>query len=147
VAIEAKKSFETRLQEKGGPTREGFKAVARSAGESSPAVTRLTKAGKVLGPVGIAVGGGLAVKAVADAPEEEKAAVAVEEGAAFGAGIVGASLGTAAAVAGLTALVAAGVIAAPVVGVVIAVGILGGIVGGFLFSEGARAGVRRAQGR
>ncbi|MGC4065031.1 MAG: RHS repeat-associated core domain-containing protein [Polyangiaceae bacterium] len=146
-AIERPMPFEQRLAMKGGPTLSGYRAVAVSAGKSRAIVSAVAKFGKIAGPVGLAIGGGLGVKAVLEAPAEQQASVAVEEGAALGASALGATGGTALGVAGAGGIAGVLGISGPPGWLVLGLGLIGGLGGGYFAGEGVRKGVRYAQGR
>jgi hypothetical protein len=146
-ALETPLSFEERLASKGGASLSGYRDVAKSAGKSRALVSGLAKFGKVAGPVGLVVGGGLAISAVANAPPEEQTAQAVEEVAAFGGSAAGATGGTALGVAGAGGIAALLGLSGPPGWLVLGLGLVGGVGGGYLLGEGTRQGVRAAQGR
>ncbi len=113
--------------------------IAVAAGESRPAIKVLAKTGKVLGPVGIAVGAGIGIYEVVNAPEGQKGRVAAREGGSFAGGLAGASLGMSAgvAVAGFISgfLIGLGVISGPLGWLAIGLGIVGGMVGAYLYGK------------
>lgn len=146
-ALESKLSFDARLAEKGGASFEGYRSVAKSAGKSRALVSALAKVGRVAGPLGVAVGVGLSAKAYADAPEDQKADVAVEETVAFGASAVGATGGTALGVAGAAGIATLAGLSGPPGWLLLGLGLLGGAGGAYGLSEASRHGVRSLQGR
>lgn len=130
-------------------TRDAYeisRRVAVGAGESRASVKVLAKAGRVAGPVGLAVGIGLGVHAVATAPEGERGRIAARETGAFLGGAVGASVGMSLGVAAAggisTALIAVGVVSGPIGWLAIGLGLLGALAVGWLGSKlGGHAGM------
>lgn len=117
--------------------------VAEGVGRSNRIMTRLSKAGKVLGPVGIAVGVGIGAYNIYNAPEGERGRVIGEEVGNFVGGAVGFSAGMAAGVAlagGISGLlIGLGIISGPIgwlaIGLGLAIGALGAWAFGNVFSE------------
>ncbi|MGW4913946.1 eCIS core domain-containing protein [Streptomyces sp. NPDC004270] len=114
--------------------------IAVGAGETQATIKTLAKVGRVVGPVMIAVGVVLGVRAIVQAPEGQRGRVAAREVGAFAGGVIGASLGTSAGVAIATFLsaflLALGIIGGPVAWVMATVlGVLGGLIGAWWFSK------------
>lgn len=128
------------------PTTDRFVIAARVAeasGRSNVWMSRLAKGGRVLGPIGVAVGVGFAGHAIANAsPEQRPRVIASESGNLIG-GALGATAGTAAGVAlagGVALLIGCG----PIGWLALGLGILGGIAGAWLFGNLGRSAGERA---
>jgi L-aminopeptidase/D-esterase-like protein len=150
-AIDARRTFESSVAEystraPGGktpsPTRSAFTIAARVAegsGRSNVWMTRLARGGRVLGPIGVAVGLFFGGRNVYNAPPEEQGRVAAGEVGNFAGGMVGASLGMSAGVAlagwGSAMLVTAGLAAGPIGWLAIGLGIVGMVVGAWAFGN------------
>lgn len=106
-------------------------------------MSRLARSGRVLGPLGIAVGLGFAGRNVYNASPEERGRVTSGEVGNFAGGVVGVSLGMSAGVAlagGVSGfLIGLGVIAGPIGWLAIGLGILGGLAGAWAFGNLGRA--------
>ena len=139
--LEEAREFETLVQQYARPNQfETFEEVAHAAGRSRGSVTTLTRIGKVAGPAGVALGVGVGVYEVIEAPPEERPRVAARETGGFAGGAVGAEAGVATGT-GLAVLIAGGLgLSGPPGWLVLALGIVGGGAGGYLGSEGGRAG-------
>lgn len=150
-AIDAGRTFESSVAEYAirapgartpSPTRYAFtiaERVAEGSGRSNPWMSRLARGGRILGPLGIAVGLGFAARNIYNAPPEERGRVASGETGNFAGGLVGASLGMGAGVAlagGVSGfLIGLGLIAGPIGWLAIGLGILGGIAGAWAFGN------------
>jgi hypothetical protein len=113
---------------------DSWRRVASASGRSSASMVHFTRVSRVLGPVGIVFGAGVAANEVACAPPEQRARVAAEETGGVVGGLVGGSLGMAggAVVVGL-------LVSNPAGWVVLGAAVVGGAVVGYLGSEGGRA--------
>jgi RHS repeat-associated protein len=117
--------------------------IAVAAGESRAAIKVLAKGGRVLGPIGFAVGAGFAIHAVVTAPEGQRGRVASREAGSFAGGALGATAGMGAAVAALgfvngfgAGLLGVGLAAGPIGWVAIAVvGVAAAVVVGYWWSK------------
>jgi hypothetical protein len=104
--------------------------VAKAAGRSNRVVSGLSRAGRVLGPIGLGIGVGLGVREYVNAPPERKAAVAAGETGALIGGAIGFSLGTGAATLALgTALAVSGPVGWAALGAVLLTGAVAGYFG------------------
>ena len=154
-SIDAGRTFETSVAEYAtrapgarapSPTRSAYtiaERVAQGSGRSNPWMSRLAKGGRILGPIGIAVGLAFAGRNIYNASPEERGRATAGEAGNVAGGIVGASLGTSAGVAlagGLSGLlVGLGVISGPIGWLAIGLGILGGIAAAWAFGEAGRS--------
>jgi RHS repeat-associated protein len=125
------------------PTRYAFtiaNRVAEGSGRSNKWMSRLAKGGKILGPLGIAVGVGIGGYNISQAPEGKKGRVAAGEIGSFIGGAIGFSLGMEAGVgAGLFMAAALG---SNPVGWAIGIGIVLGFASAWAFgSKGRDTGV------
>jgi hypothetical protein len=114
--------------------------VAKAAGKSRGGLSGLLlRSGKWLGPIGIAVGVGLAANEIAEAPPGQGGRVASREIGAFFGGLLGAELGAGAGVAlagGVSGfLIGLGIVSGPVGWLAIALSIVGGIAGAWAFGK------------
>jgi RHS repeat-associated protein len=130
-ALEQPRTWEGMLKKYESPSRlQTLERIAAASGRSRPVVKALSRVGKVLGPVGLAVGVALSVQAVRNAPPGQKLKVAAEETGSFVGGAVAFSAGTAAATAVLgTALAASGPVGWVAFGAVLATGAIAGYFG------------------
>ncbi|MDI6098696.1 RHS repeat-associated core domain-containing protein [Actinoplanes sp. NEAU-A12] len=124
--VERAAEYSTRLPRVEGGTKSSTRSayeiarrVAVAAGESRGVIKTIAKVGRFVGPIGVAVGGGLGVREVLNAPEGQRGRVAAREAGSFIGGTVGASVGMSFGVAvaafGLGVVAGVGVVvAAPV---------------------------------
>lgn len=139
--LEEARDFESLAQRYAQPNQfDTFEEVARAAGRSRGSVTTLTRVGKVAGPVGVAVGVGVGVYEVVEAPPAERPRVAAREGGGVLGGAAGAEVGVAAGTGGAALIAGALGLSGPPGWLVLGLGFLGAIGGGYLGSEGGRAG-------
>jgi hypothetical protein len=131
-AIDQKRTWESMLTKYGSEADEFATAenIARASGRSNKVMSRLSTAGRVLGPIGTALGVGQAGYQIANAEEGDRARVAGKESGSLVGGAIGGTLGTLGAL-GIASL--CGLTGPP--GWLAAIGILGGVGGGFLGSE------------
>lgn len=150
-AIDAGRTFESSVAEYStrapgartpSPTRYAYtiaERVAEGSGRSNPWMSRLARGGRFLGPLGIAVGMGLAARNIRNASPEERGRVASGEIGNFAGGAAGVTLGMSAGVAfagGVSGLlIGLGLIAGPIVWLAIGLGILGAIAGAWAFGN------------
>ena len=127
------------------PTRNAFtiaERVAKGSGRSNIWMSRLAKGGKVLGPLGVIVGLGVATKNILNAPDSERGKVMGGETGNFIGGMIGASAGTSAGVAlagGISGfLIGLGVVTGPVGWLALGLGMVGGFVGAWAFGNVGR---------
>jgi RHS repeat-associated protein len=150
-AIDAGRTFESSVAEytrrapgarTPSPTRYAYtiaERVAEGSSRSNPWMSRLARGGRVLGPLGVAVGLGFAARNIHNASPEERGRVASGEVGNFAGGMLGVSLGMSAGVAlagGVSGfLIGLGLIAGPIGWLAIGLGILGGIAGAWAFGN------------
>ena len=112
--------------------------VAEGSGRSNIWMSRLSKTGKVLGPIAFAVGLYFAIKDIINAPEGQRLKVALGELGSFAGGAIGFSYGMEAGVAlagGVATFMAAlGIVSNPV-GWAIGLGLLFGLAGAWAFGD------------
>lgn len=111
-----------------------WRRVAEATGRSSADMVLLTRVNRVLGPVGMVFGAGVAAYEVSQATDAEKPRVAAAETGGMVGGAVGGTLGM---VGG--GLLVGALVSNPVGWAVIGVGLVGGALFGYLGSEGGRA--------
>lgn len=141
-SVEGRKPIRTRY------AHEIARRIAVASGESRAVVKNLARIGRVAGPVGVALGAALGIKAYADAPESEKGRVAARETGSFIGGAIGATVGMLAGVAlagAITSLLATlGLIAAasgPIGWLALGLGLIGSIaVGAWFAYRGSQIG-------
>jgi hypothetical protein len=154
-AIDAQRTFESSVAEYSrrapgartpSPTRYAYtiaERVAEGSGRSNPWMSRLARGGRVLGPLGVAVGLGFAGRNIYNASPEQRGRVAAGEAGNFVGGMVGVSLGMSAGVAlagGVTGfLIGLGVVAGPIGWLAIGLGVVGAIAGAWAFGNLGRA--------
>jgi len=122
-----------------GTWQQATRNIAIGSGKTNRFVSSASKAGRILGPIGVVYGAYSGYAAVRDAAPEDKARVATGEVASFAAGAAGFALGSAA-----TALLIGLAFSNPIGWVAMGATLLGGAIGAYLFSEGAKAGVNAA---
>jgi RHS repeat-associated protein len=119
--------------------------IAVKAGDSRPALKCLTKAGQYGGPIGTALGVGVAGYNIYEAAPAERGRVIVQEAGAFAGGAAGTEIGTAAGtgfgvwVAGLL-----GLSSGPAGWLVLGLAVGGGLAGGWAGGEAGRKGADAA---
>jgi RHS repeat-associated protein len=131
-ALEKERTYEQLAKKYAVPGKpiDTAREVAKAAGRSNRVVSGLGRAGRVLGPIGLAVGIGLGVREYVNAPPERKAAVAAGETGALIGGAIGFSLGTGAATLALgTALAVSGPVGWAALGAVLLTGAVAGYFG------------------
>lgn len=111
-----------------------WKRVASATGRSSKDMVLFTRVSKVLGPVGIVFGAGVAAYEVSQAPDAQKPRVAASETGGMVGGAVGGTLGM---VGG--GLLLGALVSNPVGWAIIGAGLVGGALLGYAGSEGGRA--------
>lgn len=129
--------------EPGPQTAEAFQVaedIAKGAGKSRGGIAGFAlKAGRWLGPIGIAVGLGLAAHEITGAAPDQRGRVASREGGAFFGGLLGAELGAGAGVAlagGISGFfIGLGVISGPIGWLAIGLAIIGGAAGAWAFGK------------
>lgn len=126
------------LSPEGAYVYEVAEDVAKGAGKSRSGLGGFAlKSGRYLGPLGIAIGGGLSAREIYSAPEGQKGPTAAREIGSFSYSLIGAAAG------GQLALVVAAILigASPVGWVAFGVAAVGALVGGYLFGTlGATTG-------
>jgi RHS repeat-associated protein len=140
-ALEGERSWTTMFNRYGGThSFETYSEIAAASGRSSRLVTGLSTFGRYAGPIGVAVGVGVAGYEVSNAPPGEAPRVAVREAGGMVGGAAGATGGTALGTG--TAMVVAGLLGleGPPGWLVLVLGGAGGLAGGYGGSEGGRAG-------
>jgi hypothetical protein len=116
------------------PDFAAWKRVASATGRSSRDMVLFTRMSKVLGPVGMVFGAGVAAYEVSQAPDAQKPRVAASETGGMVGGAVGGTLGM---VGG--GLLLGALVSNPVGWAIIGAGLVGGALVGYLGSEGGRA--------
>lgn len=113
---------------------DSWRRVAAASGRSSSSMVMFTRVSRVLGPVGIVFGAGVAANEVACAPPEQRARVAAQETGGVAGGLAAGSLGMAGG-----ALVVGLLVSNPAGWVVLGAAVIGGGILGYFGSEGGRA--------
>ena len=113
---------------------DAWRRVASASGRSSSSMVMFTRVSRVLGPVGIVFGAGVAANEVRCAPPAERPRVAAQETGGVLGGLAGGTLGMAGG-----ALVVGLLVSNPAGWVVLGAAVVGGAVLGYLGSEGGRA--------
>ena len=118
-----------------------YRNVADAAGRSRKSIKLLTRLGKVAGPLGTAVGLGVAGYEIVEASPEERSCVVARESSGIVGGAVGAEIGMAGGTAAGVAIAGAlGLSGGPPGWLVLGLALLGGLGGGYLGSETGRVG-------
>jgi RHS repeat-associated protein len=154
-AIDAGRNFQTSVAEYSArapgartpsPHRYAYtiaERVAEGSGRSHPWMSRLARGGRVLGPLGIAIGLGFAGSNIYNADSADRGRVTAGEVGNFAGGMIGVSLGMSAGVAlagGVSGLlIGLGIAAGPIGWLAIGLGILGGIAGAWAFGNLGRS--------